>query len=61
MLEQGVAPRDLGQVGARAGAGDLRAVTWERGGHTCVLSAKGVPATELVALANWRGKGAIPF
>jgi anti-sigma factor RsiW len=40
---------------------DRTVVTWERGGHTCVLSAKGVPATELVALANWRGKGAIPF
>jgi hypothetical protein len=36
-------------------------VTWERGGHTCVLSGTAVPAPELVALANWRGKGAIPF
>jgi anti-sigma factor RsiW len=36
-------------------------VTWKRGGHTCVLSAKGVPVTELVALAAWRGKGVIPF
>jgi hypothetical protein len=40
---------------------DRTVVTWQRGGHTCVLSAKGVPATQLVALANWRGKGAIPF
>ena len=40
---------------------DRTVVTWERGGHTCVLSAKGVSATELVALANWRGKGAIRF
>ena len=36
-------------------------VTWERSGHTCVLSAKAVPATELITLASWRGKGAIPF
>jgi anti-sigma factor RsiW len=36
-------------------------VTWERGGHTCVLSSKSVPPAELVALADWRGKGAIPF
>ena len=36
-------------------------VTWERGGHTCVLSAKSASADELVALADWRGKGAIPF
>jgi hypothetical protein len=36
-------------------------VTWERGGHTCVLSGKGVQDRELVALANWRGKGAVPF
>ena len=36
-------------------------VTWERGGHTCVISAdRGTPA-ELVNLADWRGKGAIPF
>jgi hypothetical protein len=40
---------------------DRTVVTWERGGRTCVLSAKNVSATELVALANWRGKGAIPF
>ena len=37
------------------------AVTWERGGRTCVLSGATVPATELVGLADWRGKGAIPF
>jgi len=41
--------------------GDRTVVTWERGGHTCVLSAKGVSPAELVALADWRGKGAIPF
>jgi anti-sigma factor RsiW len=40
---------------------DRTVVTWERGGHTCVLSAKGVSAAKLVALASWRGKGNIPF
>jgi hypothetical protein len=36
-------------------------VTWERGGHTCVLSGAAVRPTELFTLADWRGKGAIPF
>jgi anti-sigma factor RsiW len=36
------------------------AVTWERGGHTCVLSGK-ADSAELLLLADWRGKGAIPF
>jgi hypothetical protein len=36
-------------------------VTWERDGHTCVLSAKAVRPAELLALADWRGKGSIPF
>jgi hypothetical protein len=36
-------------------------VTWERDGHTCVLSSTEAPSAELLALADWRGKGAIPF
>jgi hypothetical protein len=36
-------------------------VTWERGGHTCVISADRARPAELVSLADWRGKGAIPF
>ena len=36
-------------------------VTWKRGGHTCVLSSKTARPAELVSLADWRGKGAIPF
>ena len=36
-------------------------VTWERDGHTCVLSGKAARPAELLALADWRGKGAIPF
>jgi hypothetical protein len=37
------------------------AITWERGGHTCVLSGKAVGRAELITLADWRGGGAIPF
>ena len=36
-------------------------VTWERNGHTCVLSAKAARPAELLTLADWRGKGASPF
>jgi hypothetical protein len=36
-------------------------VTWERDNHTCVLSSKAVRPAELLTLADWRGKGAIPF
>jgi hypothetical protein len=55
-------PAKRGDVEYRVFKHDGRTVvTWERGGHTCVLSAPSVPAHELVALADWRGKGAIPF
>lgn len=30
-------------------------VTWQRAGHTCVLTARGVPESLLVSLAAWRG------
>jgi len=36
-------------------------VTWERRGHTCVLSSKDVPRAELLDLAGWKGMGAVPF
>src|SRR4051794_17580236 len=36
-------------------------VTWERHGHTCVLSGTAVGPAELVTLADWRGGGAITF
>ena len=36
-------------------------VTWERDGNTCVLSGKAVRPAELLTLADWRGKGTIPF
>ena len=42
-------------------AGERTVVTWERNGRTCVLSAKAARPAELVTLADWRGKGAIPF
>ena len=41
--------------------GGRAVVTWERNGHTCVLSSRAARPGELVALADWRGKGAIPF
>lgn len=41
-------------------AGGRTAVTWERGGHTCVLSGT-VDGATLRALAAWKGQGAVPF
>ena len=41
--------------------GGRTVVTWERDGHTCVLSSTAARPAELLALADWRGKGAIPF
>ena len=42
--------------------GAKRIVTWERQGHTCVLTApRTVPEAKLLALAAWKGKGNIPF
>lgn len=35
-------------------------VTWERKGHTCVLTGAAAP-TDLVELAAWKAKGAIEF
>ena len=36
-------------------------VTWDRDGRTCVLSSTAARPAELLTLADWRGKGAIPF
>ena len=41
--------------------GGRTVVTWERDGNTCVLSGTAGRPMELLALADWRGKGAIPF
>jgi hypothetical protein len=38
-----------------------RVVTWWRDGRTCVVSASGVEDHELLALASWKGDGAVPF
>jgi hypothetical protein len=39
-----------------------RVVTWERNGHTCVLSAPlSVPEQKLLDLAAWQGNGKVPF
>jgi hypothetical protein len=37
------------------------AVTWLRGGHTCLLTADGVPRATMLKLAGWKGQGAVPF
>ena len=37
------------------------AVTWLRGGRTCILVPRGVPRNNLLRLAAWKGKGAVPF
>jgi hypothetical protein len=42
-------------------AGDRQVVTWWRDGRTCVLSASGVGEHELLAMASWKGDGAVPF
>ena len=39
-----------------------RVVTWERNGHTCVLSAPlAVPEQKLLDLAAWQGGGDVPY
>src|SRR5918999_5467851 len=37
------------------------AATWERAGHTCVLSGEGVPDAKLAELAGWKGMGDVAF
>jgi hypothetical protein len=37
------------------------AATWEREGHTCVLSGEGVPDEKLAELAGWKGMGDVEF
>ena len=42
--------------------GDAVAVTWRRGGHTCVMKASpGVTIDTVAELAAWKAKGAIRF
>jgi anti-sigma factor RsiW len=43
------------QVGSR------NVVTWERLGHTCVLSSDTVDTQTLLTLAAWKGQGAVKF
>jgi anti-sigma factor RsiW len=40
--------------------GGRPAVTWQRDGHTCVLTGD-VPPDELLALASWRGDGTLRY
>jgi hypothetical protein len=45
---------------ARGGAGQV--VTWERNGHTCVMTAPAsVPTSRLLELAAWDGGGTVPY
>jgi hypothetical protein len=60
----GVLPQAGGQVSSLAGyelhtlsSGGRTIVTWRRDDHTCVLSARGVPAPILRHLAAWRPSG----
>ena len=41
--------------------GGRRVVTWWRDGRTCVLSSSDVGDHQLIALATWKGDGAVPF
>ena len=41
--------------------GGRTVVTWRRKGHTCVLSATGVPRAAMVELAAWRAGGGIEY
>jgi hypothetical protein len=43
------------------GLGGRTVVTWERKGHSCILSGRGVSRDQLVKLAGWRDSGALPF
>jgi hypothetical protein len=43
------------------GLGGNTVVTWERNGHSCILSGRGVSRDELVKLAGWRDQGALPY
>jgi hypothetical protein len=39
-------------------AGGGRAATWQRDGHTCVLTGRGVPDAKLAELAGWKASTA---
>lgn len=36
-------------------------VTWERRGHSCILSGQGVTRHQLLKLASWKDAGALPY
>ena len=36
-------------------------VTWERMGHTCILSGDGVAAARMIELAAWTAGGSVPY
>jgi hypothetical protein len=43
------------------GLGGNTVVTWQRNGHSCILSGRGISRDELVKLAGWRDAGALPY
>jgi hypothetical protein len=36
-------------------------VTWERKGHSCILSGQGVSRAKLLKLAAWGDSGSLPY
>jgi hypothetical protein len=54
---------DLEREGTRLRRiGNARAVTWRRGGHTCVMEgSRGVSLDTIAELAAWKAKGKIAF
>ena len=36
-------------------------MTWERLGHTCILSGDGVTADRMIELAAWTAGGSVPY
>jgi hypothetical protein len=41
--------------------GTAHVLSWRRKGHTCVVSASGVPVAELLALTSWRAGGRLEY
>ena len=41
--------------------GGRRIITWQRAGHTCVITAQGVPLATLTQLAAWKAGGAVKY
>ena len=56
--------RRLAQAGTRfqlTSRGAAHVLSWRRKGHTCVVTATGVPVSRLLELASWRAGGRIEY